>query len=103
MQYTDKVINLNLIDKEFEPMDTYDVDKHIVGLIMAHQYSMKKGIELFGERAEKALLKELKRIHDMDTYTPMDHSKLTREQKRKALSTMFFLTKKEMGESRADM
>ena len=58
--YVDGVINLNLIDEKFAPMDKYGVDKHIVGLIMAHQYSMKKGIKLFSEKAEKATLKEIK-------------------------------------------
>ncbi len=91
------MINLNLIDKEYAPMDKYNLDKHIVGLIMAHQYSMKKGTKLFGERAENALLKELKQIHDMDTYTLMDPNKLTKEHKRKVLSMLFFQTGKRGG------
>ncbi len=61
---------------------------------MAYQYLTKKGIKLFGERTEKTLLKKLKQIHDIDTYTRMDSSKLTKEQKRKALSTLFFLAEK---------
>ena len=36
----------------------------------------------------------MKQIHDMDTYTPIAASDLTYEQKRKALSALFFLTKK---------
>jgi len=39
-------------------------------------------------------VKEFTQIHDMDTYTPMDASKLTREQKTKALSSLLFLTEK---------
>ncbi len=58
MQDVDGVINLNLINKEYAPMGEYTMDKHIVDLIMAHQFLMKKGIKLFGERAEKASLKE---------------------------------------------
>ena len=94
MQYTNGAINLNLLNREFAPMDKFDVDKHIVCFIMAYQYSMKKGIGLFGKRAEKASLKELKHTHDKDTYTLMDPNKLTKEQKRKALSILFFLTEK---------
>ena len=37
----------------------------------------KKGIKLFGERAEKATRKELQAIHGMGTYKPLDASKLT--------------------------
>ncbi len=47
-QCADGVINLNLIDKEFAPMDEYDVKEHIVGLIMVHHSSMKKVINIFG-------------------------------------------------------
>ena len=71
--------------------DDLDMDDHIIGLIMAHQYSLKKGMELFGERAEKARMKELSQIQDMETYTPMDLSKLSNEEKRKASLTLFLL------------
>ena len=66
-------------------------------LIIAHQYSLKKGIELFGEKAKVAAVDELSQIHNLDTYTPMDHTKLTPNQKRKALSALFFLTEKQDG------
>ena len=56
-----------------------EVEEQILGLIMAHQYIMKKGIELFGEKGEEDTLKELKQIHDMDTYTPIAALDLTYE------------------------
>jgi len=60
-QYADGVLHLNLEQgNEVEPMGECDRDEHIVGLIMAHQYSLKKGLELFGKKAEDATLKELK-------------------------------------------
>ncbi len=58
---------------------------------------MKKGIKLFGKKSEKTTWKEIKEIHDMDTYTPMDSSKLTKKQKKKALATLFFLVEKRDG------
>ncbi len=51
-QYADGVINLNMIDAKFAPKDDFDVEEHILGIIMAQQYSLQKGIELFNERAE---------------------------------------------------
>ena len=96
-QYVDGVINLNTIDTKFAPKSDFDVDEHILGVIMAQQYSLRKGIELFGKRAEVAAVDELSQIHHMATYTPMDHTKLTPEQKRKALSALFFLTEKQDG------
>ena len=44
-------------------MEDWEVDEHTTGLVMAHQYSLKKGVELFGERAEDATVKELSQIH----------------------------------------
>ena len=41
-------------------MDEGDIDEHICGLIMSHQYTLKKGLELFGEKAEEPAVKELK-------------------------------------------
>ena len=97
-QYADGVLHLNLEQgNEVEPVEKCDRDEHIVGIIMAHQYSLKKGLELFGEKAEDATLKELQQIHDMATYTPMDPKELTKEEKAKALSALFFLTEKRDG------
>ena len=50
------MINLNLSDPTYDrqKMHEQEVEEHILGLIMAHQYSMKKGIELFGEKGEEA-------------------------------------------------
>ena len=78
-----------------------EICEHIVGLIMAQQYTLKKGLELFGEKAEEAAIKELQQIHDMDTYTPMDPKTLSFEEKKKALSALFFLTEKRNGDIKA--
>ena len=64
---------------------------------MAQQYSLKKGMELFGDRAGKATLKEMQQLHDMDTYMPVDPKTLSPEEKCKALSALFFITEKQDG------
>ena len=61
-----------------EPFDEADIGEHIVGLIMAHQYTPKKGLELFGKKAAEAAVKEVKQIHNMDTYTPIDSKTLSK-------------------------
>ena len=103
-QYTDGVLHLNLEqdDQDFEPMDEADIDEHIVGMIMANQYTLKKGLELFGEKAEVAALKEVRQIHDMATYTPLDPKTLSREEKNKALNALFFLTEEKTETSRPE-
>ena len=50
-------------------MSDEDIEEHITRLIMFHQYTLKKGLELYGDKAEKATVKEFTQIHDMDTYT----------------------------------
>ena len=65
---------------------------------MAQQYSLKKEVELVGEWAEEATVKELSHIHHMDTYTPIHASELTRAEQRKALEALFFLTEKRNGD-----
>ena len=64
-------------------MADWEVEEHILGLVMVQQYSIKKGVELFGERAEAATLKELTQLHDMDTYVPLFAGDLTKEEKKK--------------------
>ena len=55
------------------------------GIILASHYSLKKGTELFGEKANDATTKELQQIHDMGTYEAQDSSKLTKQETREAL------------------
>ena len=64
---------------------------------MAEHISLKKGIKLSGNRAEEATTEELRAIHDMGTYEPLDASKLTREDKRDALESLLFVTEKRDG------
>ena len=90
-------MNLDHGNQEMEPFDEADINKHILGLIMAHQCTLKKGLELFDKKTGEANLKELKQIHDMDTYTPIDPKTLSKEEKNKALSALFFLTEKRDG------
>ena len=87
-QFADGVINLNTLKQQWTTKDDLDMDKHIIGIIMVHQYSLKKGIQLSGERAEVAAVKELKQIHDMETDTPMDPSKLTQGRETKGLISL---------------
>ena len=57
-------------DEGWEDDDT--LTEHLLGVILVQQYNLKKGLELFGDRAEAATTKELQKIHDFDTYVPQD-------------------------------
>ena len=64
---------------------------------MAEHFSLKKGIWLFGDKAEDATTTELRTIHDMCTYEPLDAFKLIRDEKRDALESLLFITEKRGG------
>jgi hypothetical protein len=38
---------------------------HMLGVIFAHQYSVKEGIKLFGDRGRESVTTELQQLHDM--------------------------------------
>ena len=55
------VINVQF-DNDAPPppkMTEAHTDAHILGFILVQQYGLKKGIEMFGEKADTAVVKEL--------------------------------------------
>ena len=47
------------------------VESRVLEYVMT-QYSLNKGLKIFGERSEHATKKELKQLHDMATFKPID-------------------------------
>ena len=94
----------SLIDENPPPVGLTEeqLDDHIMGVILAQHFPLKKGIALFGDKAEQATTEELQAIHDMGTYEPLDASKLTRDEKRHALESLLFIPGKGMVESRVE-
>ena len=62
------------------------------------QYNLKPGLQKVGVKGEKAALKEMTQLHIMDTWTPMEAEKLSREQRMRALSLLLFLKEKRTGD-----
>ena len=76
------VINLELGPEGPPPSFTEaQMDEHIVGVIFSQQHSLKKGRDLFGEKADTAITKELQQIHDLETYDPVYKSDLSQKEK----------------------
>ena len=67
--HIDRLMSENLSPVGFTEEQLHD---HIMGVIMAEHFSLKKGIKLFGDKAEDATTEELRAIHDMGTYKPID-------------------------------
>ena len=69
-------------------------DKMAVWRYLTTQYNLKPGLWKFREQGATAAISELTQLHVMDTWTVMDPTKLTRDNRTKALSSLLFLKEK---------
>ena len=65
-----------------------------MGVVLIDHFNMKKGVYIFGNIADTAVIKDLHKIHDMNTCEPMDAYKLTYQQIKDALGLLLFITEK---------
>jgi hypothetical protein len=61
------------------------------------QYNLKPGLQKFGQTGADAAVKELMQLRVMDTWTVLDPTKLTREERMQALLSLLFLKEKQTG------
>ena len=52
--------------------------EQILRIIMTKEYSLKEVLKPFGETGEHAVSSQLTQMHNMETVTPLDDSKLSR-------------------------
>lgn len=71
----------------------------VIDSFVMTQYSMKKGLQMFGNDGVDAVLAELKQLHDRKVMIPMND--LPRQKKRGALEYLMFLKKKRCGKIKA--
>jgi hypothetical protein len=62
---------------------------------------MKKAKELFWDKADAVIMRELTQINKFETYVPLRASDLSWEEKKKALESLIFVTKKRNGDIKA--
>ena len=77
-----------------------NIDNEHEGMVLAHlfmQFSLKEGLQKYGARGEKSVMKELGSLHELKAWQPLDHTKLTHRQRVEALSTVVFLEEKRDG------
>ena len=58
------------------------------------QYGLKAGLRKFGERADKAAVKELTTLHVMNTWKPKHMHELSKKERADALSSLIFIKEK---------
>ena len=56
-----------------------DVMEHILGVVMAQQFSVKKRLKKFGDEGAEVVTKELLQLHDMQTWKPRGAKQLTKK------------------------
>jgi len=98
--------NLNVDDTvhQVDPeLHTTSEDEMAVWGYLMTQYNLKPGLRKFGAQGETAAIAELTQLHVMDTWTVMDPTKLTREDRMKALSSLLFLKEKDAERSRGEL
>jgi hypothetical protein len=89
---------INNTEHAIDPELLTDSEDEIImwGYLMT-QYNLKPGLRKFGEKGAKAAMDELTQLHIMDTWTAMDPSKITREDRMRALLSLLFLKEKRTG------
>ena len=60
-------------------MNKEECEAHVVGLVLAQMYSLRKGTELFGKKAEQATMTELTQIDDFETYRPLHKHEVSKQ------------------------
>ena len=65
------LINVNFAENSETPtgMSLDEIEAHIMGVVLIEHFNMKKGIDIFEDRAKT--MKDLQKIHDMNTYKTM--------------------------------
>ena len=94
--YNDDMVNTSISTEEEEK-----VMATVLHYTFAQNYSLNKGLKIFGKRGEEATTKELKQLHEMDAFIPLNPSTLTQEQKERAIASLIFLTEKRDGTIKA--
>ena len=61
------------------------------------QYTLKKGLQVFGPKGTEAVFSEMKQLHKRNVCEPIHRKDLSREQKSKALGYLMFLKQKLCG------
>jgi hypothetical protein len=66
------------------------------------QYNLKPGLRKFGECKATAAISVLTQLHVMDTWAVMDPTKLTRDDRTRALLSLLFLRRNDAERSKAE-
>jgi hypothetical protein len=86
-----------MLEHELKGMHGFSDLEHIA----LTQYNVKWGLEIYGQAASAAVMKEMKQLHDRKTIRPQASKDLTMKEKRKALTYLMFIKEKRCGTIKA--
>ena len=66
----------------------------IHGASFAQQYLLKQGLKVFGQRGQRASMKEIDQLHKRTCFAPLSVKEMTSTERRKAQLALMFLTEK---------
>jgi hypothetical protein len=70
-----------------------DRDEWALGVALVH-YSINAGLKKFKEKGKAGISKELKQMHDMEVFRPVEKGSLLKKEKTKAVALLMFLKEK---------
>jgi hypothetical protein len=76
-----------------KPVPKEDRDEWALGVALVH-YSMNAGPKKIKEKDEAGVSKELKQMHDMEVFRPVEEGSLSKKEKDKAVTSLMFLKEK---------
>ena len=75
--FADGVAHINVSDGDSIEMTQEEIYKHVVGVALLQQFSLKAGLKHFGKKSEEAVSSELTQMHAMTTYEPVPNGIIT--------------------------
>jgi hypothetical protein len=87
----------SMLEHELRSMSGFSDLEHVA----LTQYNVKRGLQLYGQAASDAVLKEMKQLNDRKTIRPRASKDLTRQEKRRALAYLMFIKEKRCGTIKA--
>ena len=74
---------------------------HFLAWAFVQQYSLHRGIKMFGDKGRQATYAEVKQMHDRKCFKPIHPRDIPREQRRGIMETVTFLVEKRDGRIKA--
>jgi hypothetical protein len=82
------------------PTDYNHAHAQLENIVMT-QYSVKKGLKVFGKAGAEAVVSEMQQLHEREVLKPKAAAMMTTDEKRKSLHYLMFLKKKRCGRIKA--